>query len=36
MLVNITVNVDNNTAAASKNWAPFSICKTEINGVFID
>ena len=32
----ITVNVDNNTAAASKSWAPFSICKTEMNGVFID
>ena len=32
----ITVNSGNDTDVAFKNFAPFSICKTEINDVFID
>ena len=32
----ITVNSGNDTDVAFKNFAPFSICKTEINEVFID
>ena len=32
----ITVTANNDTDVAFKNWAPFSTCKTEINGVFID
>ena len=32
----IKVTADNNTDLAFKNCAPFSICKTEINDVFID
>ena len=33
---NITVEVDNNTDVAFKNWAPFSTCRTKINDVFVD
>ena len=32
----ITVNADNNTDVAFKNYAPFSTCKTKINDVFLD
>ena len=32
----IAVAVNNDTDVASKNYAPFSTCKTEINDVFID
>ena len=32
----ITVNADNDTDVAFKNYAPFSTCKAEINDVFID
>ena len=33
---NITVNAANDTDVAFKNCAPFSICKTIINDVFVD
>ena len=32
----ITVNADNDTDVAFKNYAPFYTCKAEINDVFID
>ena len=32
----ITVSANNDADVAFKNWARFSTCKTEINGVFID
>ena len=32
----MTVTADNNTDVAFKNCAPFSICKSEINDMFID
>ena len=33
---NITVNAVDNTDVVFKNYAPFSICKTVINDVFVD
>ena len=33
---NNTVYTDNNTEVAFKNWAPFSICTTKTNDVFVD
>ena len=33
---NITVNANNNTDVVFKSCAPFSSCKTEIHGVFVD
>ena len=33
---NITVNADNNTDVAFKNFAPFSTCATKINDAFVD
>ena len=33
---NITVNAGNDIDVAFKNCAPLSICKTEINDIFID
>ena len=33
---NITVNADNNTDAAFKNFAPCSTCTTKINDVFVN
>ena len=35
-LQEITITVDSNIDVACKSCAPFSICKTEINDVFID
>ena len=33
---NITVNATNNTNVVFKSFAPFSSCKTEIHGVFVN
>ena len=33
---NITVNADNNTDVAFKNYAPFSTCSAKINDIFVD
>ena len=33
---NITVNADNNTDVAFKNYAPFSSCSAKINDIFVD
>ena len=33
--VNITINAANNTDVESKNFAPFSTCKTLINDVLV-